>query len=145
MGGNDQGEPGQHAGVFGNLPASRPGTRSPRRVSTGTDPEPQADEPPPRSEPIGVPEPEPTELPGAMSAGPGDFARTAAPGEAPDDPAPTGEDELEDAAETDDEGPNGGLEDLAWAGVAAAAEAATIGVRLASRAMEALRESVDRR
>jgi hypothetical protein len=38
-----------------------------------------------------------------------------------------------------------GLEDLAWAGVAAAAEAATIGVRLASRAMEALRDGVDRR
>ena len=33
----------------------------------------------------------------------------------------------------------GGLEDIAWAGVAAAAEAATLGVRLASRAIEALR------
>jgi hypothetical protein len=33
----------------------------------------------------------------------------------------------------------GGLEDVAWAGIAAAAEAATIGVRLASRAIEALR------
>jgi hypothetical protein len=46
-------------------------------------------------------------------------------------------------AEADREG--NGLEDLAWAGVAAAAEAATIGVRLASRAMEALRDSVERR
>jgi hypothetical protein len=35
----------------------------------------------------------------------------------------------------------GGLEDLAWAGIAAAAEAATIGVRLASRAMEAVRDA----
>ena len=38
----------------------------------------------------------------------------------------------------------GGLEDIAWAGVAAAAEAATIGVRLASRAIEALRGSSER-
>jgi hypothetical protein len=36
---------------------------------------------------------------------------------------------------------SGGLEDLAWAGIAAAAEAATIGVRLASRAMEAVRDA----
>ena len=39
----------------------------------------------------------------------------------------------------------GGLEDVAWAGVAAAAEAATIGVRLATRALEAMRDAVDRR
>lgn len=39
----------------------------------------------------------------------------------------------------------GGIEDLAWAGVAAAAEAATLGVRLASRAIERLRDGVDRR
>ena len=39
----------------------------------------------------------------------------------------------------------GGLEDLAWAGIAAAAEAATLGVRLATRAMEAVRDAVERR
>ena len=39
----------------------------------------------------------------------------------------------------------GGVEDVAWAGVAAAAEAATIGVRLATRALEAMRDAVDRR
>ena len=38
-----------------------------------------------------------------------------------------------------------GIEDVAWAGVAAAAEAATIGVRLANRALEAMRDTVDRR
>ncbi|MGH2953913.1 MAG: hypothetical protein ACRDK9_07805, partial [Solirubrobacterales bacterium] len=38
-----------------------------------------------------------------------------------------------------------GIEDVAWAGVAAAAEAATIGVRIANRALDALRDSVDRR
>jgi len=120
-------------GVFGNLPNSRPGTRSPRRdaatrkraargtpganaASARTKPKPSRSAPRrpapqaqtrARSEP---PEPEPAQ--GAPEGG-----------------APAG----------------GGLEDLAWAGVAAAAEAATIGVRLASRAMEALRQPVDRR
>jgi hypothetical protein len=39
----------------------------------------------------------------------------------------------------------GGVEDLAWAGVAVAAEAATLGVRLAGRAFEAMRDAVERR
>ena len=43
------------------------------------------------------------------------------------------------------EGSGRGLEDVAWAGIAAAAEAATVGVRLAGRAFEALRETVERR
>ena len=38
----------------------------------------------------------------------------------------------------------GGVEDLAWAGVAVAAQAATVGVRAASRALEAVRKSIDR-
>ena len=43
------------------------------------------------------------------------------------------------------EGSGRGLEDVAWAAIAAAAEAATVGVRLAGRAFEALRETVERR
>ena len=39
---------------------------------------------------------------------------------------------------------HGGVEDLAWAGVAVAAEAATLGVRLLSRAVEAVRKPADR-
>ena len=38
-----------------------------------------------------------------------------------------------------------GLDDLAWAGVTIAAEAATAGVRLLNRALEAAREAVERR
>ena len=94
--------------VFGNLPRTRPGARSPRRDSgaTRTPPEPttKATAPPPGPEP--------------------------AAGE-PEEPV------------TDE--PGGGIEDVAWAGVAAAAEAATIGVRLATRALEAMRDAVDRR
>lgn len=37
-----------------------------------------------------------------------------------------------------------GVEDLAWVGVAIAAQAATVGVRFASRALEAARNSIDR-
>ncbi len=51
--------------------------------------------------------------------------------------------EVPDPTGTDHAG--GGVEDVAWAGVAAAAEAATIGVRLATRALEAMRDAVDRR
>ena len=51
---------------------------------------------------------------------------------------------MPEPADEADEAP-GGLEDLAWAGVAAAAEAATLGVRLATRAVEALRDAAPRR
>jgi hypothetical protein len=133
MGESDQGETGpEQGGVFGNLPRSRPGTRSPRRQRAsgrppggGAEPpaEPAAETPP---EPAAPPQPEPAS------------AHAEAPPSEPDLEA-----ELDLEAEPDREG--NGLEDLAWAGVAAAAEAATIGVRLASRAMEALRDSVERR
>jgi hypothetical protein len=98
-------------GVFGNLPRTRPGARSPRRD--------------------------------AQAAGER-AARHAAP--TPDDQAaserPSGDATQRPAAE---EPQAGGLEDVAWAGVAAAAEAATIGVRLANRALEAMRDAVERR
>jgi len=108
------GEPeAPHGGVFGNLPDSRIGSRSPRRDAGARQ---RAAGRGQRAEARATPERE---------AEP-ETAQAASPEPAPD---PAGN----------------GLEDLAWAGVAAAAEAATIGVRLASRAMEALRDSVDRR
>lgn len=102
------------AGVFGNLPASRPGTRSPRRdgaekaVSEQPKPEPAAARPEPP------------------------------PAPAPPPPKPAGGNRPAQPAE------RGGVEDLAWAGVAVAAQAATVGVRVASRALEAVRKSIDR-
>ena len=101
----------QAPGVFGNLPASRPGTRSPRRES-----EPAAGAP-------GPPEPEPAREPFAAEA------TAAEPDPPPPHAAGAGEEESGDGS---------GLEDLAWAGVAVAAEVATLGVRLATRAVEAL-------
>jgi hypothetical protein len=103
-------------GVFGNLPRTRPGARSPMR-DTGSArarraPEGKASAPT-GAPPASVPPPEPQE------PEPADAAQQPAPG--------------------------GGVEDVAWAGVAAAAEAATIGVRLATRALEAMRDAVERR
>ena len=93
------------SGVFGNLPRSRPGARSPRRAG------------------------------GPASAA---ATRAAAPG-----PPPGAE--REPAAAAPGAAPRiTSAEDLAWAGVAVAAQAATLGVRFASRAYEAARKSVER-
>jgi hypothetical protein len=106
----------ESGGVFGNLPRSRPGTRSPLRDpdeaarQSVTPEEPEAGE----QTPMAADEPR---------------ASTPDREQLPDEEA---------APEPED---SGGLEDLAWAGIAAAAEAATIGVRLASRAMEAVRDA----
>ena len=51
---------------------------------------------------------------------------------------------VEPGASRPAEAEHGGIEDLAWAGVAVAAEAATLGVRLLSRAVEAVRKPADR-
>jgi hypothetical protein len=105
-------------GVFGNLPSTRPGARSPRRRAqngdAGSEPSRPAER---RATPPPPPEPAPP------------------PGTERDAPVPAA--------------PAGGpritsVEDLAWAGIAVAAEAATAGVRFASRALEAARKSVDR-
>jgi hypothetical protein len=107
----------ESGGVFGNLPRSRPGTRSPLR---------DADEAMRHSK---TPEePETSEETSMAAAGP--QASSSEREQRPDE-EPTAPDRQD----------SGGLEDLAWAGIAAAAEAATIGVRLASRAMEAVRDA----
>ena len=113
-------------GVFGNLPASRPGTRSPRRRAGGDEAaaaEPReaahrkrASKPPPPPPP--PPPPEPAPDPAA---------------EQPPAPEPAPDQRI------------GSIEDLAWAGVAVAAQAATVGVKFASRALEAARRSADSR
>ena len=114
----------QAPSVFGNLPASRPGTRSPRRAPEGsTD---ATAEPGPRPDPPGEADPPADPDPPAEHVPPRPRAA-----------------EREPAAEAPGDGP-AGLEDLAWAGVAVAAEAATLGVRLATRAVETLRDAASR-
>ena len=97
-------------GVFGKLPDSRPGTRSPQR-DAGTKGKPSQQ----RTPKVAAPErdPQPATAPRAQEP-------------RPRQPEAQGEQ-------------GGGLDDLAWAGVAALAEAATLGVRLANRALGALR------
>jgi hypothetical protein len=102
----------EQGGVFGNLPGTRPGVRSPRRGE----------------------QPRPTERPKPSvprAAGRVPSAREQAPPEPATPPARGAE--------------HGGVEDLAWAGIAVAAEAATLGVRLLSRAVEAVRKPPERR
>jgi hypothetical protein len=116
-------EQSQSGGVFGNLPRSRPGTRSPRRDSgSGSGSEGS------RAAAAAEPAVEPDPREGAE----------AEPRQARAQSEPAVED-AEPRAPADES--HGSLEDLAWAGIAAAAEAATIGVRLASRAMEAVRDA----
>lgn len=113
-------------GVFGNLPQTRPGARSPRRDAASR-----------RKRDAGATKAEATTTTRRAAATKPAPATTPLP---PEDrePAPAGR-----AGEESPSG--GGIEDVAWAGVAAAAEAATIGVRLATRALEAMRDAVDRR
>ena len=107
-------------GVFGNLPGTRPGTRSPRRRSSNGSAKPATTEKR-RAAPPPPPPPQPPAEPPA-----------AAEREAPLAAGPGGSPQISS------------VEDLAWAGIAVAAEAATVGVRFASRALEAARKSVDR-
>lgn len=115
-------EPKDEGGIFGNLPDSRPGTRSPRRTNATqagkkAAPKARAKPAPKRAKPKAAPK-RPT---------------PKAPPREPAPPRPT-EPTQPPAGQTP-----GGIGDIAWAGIAVAAEAATIGVRLASRAIEAVR------
>jgi len=114
----DANDPTEQGGVFGNLPGSRPGTRSPRRGSGSAS--------------------KPAQSAAAKGrAAPPTAARTRRA------PKPPPQAAAEQPAEATSGG--GGIEEIAWAGVAVAAEAATLGVRLASRAIDALRGGTDRR
>jgi hypothetical protein len=109
-------------GVFGNLPRVRPAHRSPRRgegAAASTAARPTGERP--RVHPRPSPRPSTT-----SEAGPD-------PLEAKPEGSRTEQEQI------------GGLEDVAWAGIAVAAEAATLGVRLAGRAFEAARDAVERR
>jgi hypothetical protein len=115
-------------GVFGNLPRSRPGVRSPRRPAAG-DP---GDESTAPEQTAATPRAETADAPPPREHEPARAASPATDAD-PDAPEPAGGES------------SGGLEDLAWAGIAAAAEAATLGIRLATRAIESVRGNPERR
>lgn len=109
-------------GLFGKLPRSRPGTRSPRRASTGVATQ--------KAEPAKA-EAKAAREPRAPVREPPTPVREHRP---PDRESPAGDAEERGA----------GLEELAWAGIAVTAEAATLGVRLMSRALDAARRATER-
>ena len=114
--------------MFGNLPSARPGVRSPRRESGRRGSKAPAEQAEPRVDESRPRPPSPPPRPPTASPPPRSEEPTHAEAE------PGGEDEAG----------GGGVEDLAWAGIAVAAEAATLGVRLLSRAMGAVRGPADR-
>ena len=113
-------------GVFGNLPSTRPGSRSPRRRGSDAEKDaPEAESAAPKAEPVAAtPEPEPLPEP-------------ETPDYEPDPPQPN-DDPLAPQPSIH------GVEDLAWASVAVVAQAATAGIRFTSKALEAARKSIDR-
>jgi hypothetical protein len=118
-------EAAERQSVFGNLPDARPGVRSPRRNTERSASRGSAAPAAARSS-HGHRRPNSTPRRPAAPTPPAE-----APAGAPrDEPAPAPE--------------RAGVEDLAWAGIAVAAEAATLGVRLISRAMGAVRKPADR-
>jgi hypothetical protein len=118
-------------GIFGSLPSSRPGTRSPRRAGDS--------EPAKRKATAKAKATKSTRT----AAASGSKAKQAPP--PPPPPPATGPAKHERDQPTPKPGDGQtGIEDLAWAGVAAAAEAATLGVRLATRALETVRRAAER-
>ena len=111
------------------MPSTRPGSRSPRRRDTKAE-ETSAADAAEVAEPVAPPEPEAhaTEPPPEPEAEPENEADPPEPMEDPLAPQPSIH----------------GVEDLAWAGVAVVAHAATAGIRFTSRALEAARKSIDR-
>jgi hypothetical protein len=140
----------QGSGLFGKLPSARPGVRSPRRRAEGAE---------------AVPEATPGQVGGAapkrgpQRPEPETASRDVPPqdttGHTPPPPPPTqpegspGPEPRHIREPLESEGAAGrdapGVEDLAWAGVTVAAEAATLGVRLLSRAIGAVRKPADPR
>ncbi len=120
----------EQVGVFGNLPTERPAVRSPRRGDAGGPVAADATPKPAGRQSRSAAQPKPS-VPRSPRGRP---ARPAgqSPEAEPEAPPPAGPE-------------HGGVEDLAWAGIAVAAEAATLGVRLLSRAVEAVRKPADRR
>ncbi|HEX2389417.1 MAG TPA: hypothetical protein VHI96_09900 [Solirubrobacterales bacterium] len=107
--------PPRQAGVLGNLPKKRPAVRSPRRTEAQAPPGKSREKPPARA--AAPPKPEAQSAPQGGSK-------------------PVEEAEHSNAAD---------LEGLARGGIAIAAGAASLGLRIAGRTAAALRDAVERR
>ena len=117
-------DPAADSGVFGKLPRSRPGTRSPRRAGA-------AEASGRRAASTPMPQPRPR-------------SRASRPSRKRVEPLPDAAPAAQERTAPDPEEQGAGLEELAWAGIAVTAEAATLGVRLVSRAIDAARRAAER-
>ncbi|HKH13567.1 MAG TPA: hypothetical protein VKA47_02820 [Solirubrobacterales bacterium] len=127
---NPEQPPSSDRGVFGNLPSSRPGVRSPRRDGGKGKSQPKRQSKPATAKARTKPAPRSTPRPVPGPSSPAGRSSTEQPaGHPPPEPA-----------SPEPASGHRGVEDVAWAGVTVAAEAATLGVRLFSRALEAVRE-----
>lgn len=162
------GEAGEHSarprGVFGNLPRHRPGTRSPRRTgaersragtrsASDAQAEPKrSDEPGPDHEPKPRAEPEPHAVRDAGGFTPPhdtwpeedaweDWGDPSGRRDAPQGFEPRPSETAPGSPERRGLSP----EDLAWAAIVVAAQAATVGVRLVNRALDALLDRPEQR
>jgi hypothetical protein len=136
--------PSAEGGVFGKLPSTRPGMRSPRRGAESAKAPPAGAPTGPGDEPGQVGEQAPesaTERRDPATGSPRVRPPNATGHSSPSSPPTRPETAPEPDAPHAGESP--GVEDLAWAGITVAAEAATLGVRLLSRAVEALRKPAD--
>jgi hypothetical protein len=140
--------PEGESGLFSQLPKTRPGTRSPRRAGTkaqsaGTK---KAANRTTKTADAGQQTPAAirAQRAAADAAERADFDPLEPPAEeTAGGSAEHGARRTEEAEEERSIGP-GSLEDLAWAGVAVTAEAATLGIRLLGRAVDAARRATDR-
>lgn len=125
--------PADDRGVFGNLPSARPGVRSPRRDNKG--------ESSPKRAKSKDAKGKPSSRAGANAPRASAPRRAQKPAPPPPTRASAGPPRAPSPAESaPSESGRRGVEDVAWAGITVAAEAATLGVRLFSRAVEAVRE-----
>jgi hypothetical protein len=141
-------EANPESGLFSQLPRTRPGVRSPRRRGSAGKQENAG-----RGQKL---DSQPAALRAAEAAAEAEESaafdpldrRTAQPEPAQEVPSPPEADF--DGPDVDDEPERGrslgpaSLEDLAWAGVAVTAEAATLGVRLLGRAVDAAKRATER-
>jgi hypothetical protein len=125
--------PADDRGVFGNLPSARPGVRSPRRDNKGRSGPKRAQGKDAKGKP--------SSRAGANAPRASAPRRAQKPTPPPPPSASTGLPRAPSPAEpARSESGRRGVEEVAWAGITVAAEAATLGVRLFSRALEAVRE-----
>jgi hypothetical protein len=137
---------GGESGLFSQLPHSRPGVRSPRRKGGDTGRQASSGKQPAGSQPAAIRAAEAAARAriavGEDPLDPPSARRRKQPSPSPSEQRPH-ETQTPPSQEQQSLGP-GSLEDLAWAGVAVTAEAATLGIRLLGRAVDAAKRATER-